>query len=111
MEHFLKQGADIDTRGILPGAPDTVRDRDLPDGTWVDEWGVSRRLSPNGYYYELTGSPMAGPLTMADVEAYFNALFTPLSHRARIAAKVVRRGQPGVPGAAGGTRTSRTSRR
>ncbi|MDP6776724.1 MAG: uroporphyrinogen decarboxylase family protein, partial [Candidatus Latescibacteria bacterium] len=49
-----------DTRSVLPNPPDRVRDRELPDGRWQDEWGVVRRLSPDGYYYDLDVCPMAG---------------------------------------------------
>jgi uroporphyrinogen decarboxylase len=61
---------DIDTRPILPNPPDDVRDRTLPDGRWLDEWGVIRRLSPDGYYYDLDVCPLAGEPDLADLEAY-----------------------------------------
>ena len=61
---------DIDTRGVFAGAPDDPKDQELPDGRWVDEWGVTRRLSPNGFYYELEVSPLAGEATVEDVTRF-----------------------------------------
>ena len=39
-----------------------------PDGTWVDEWGLTHRVLPNGFY-ELGGTPLAGA-SIADLERY-----------------------------------------
>ena len=39
---------DVDTRGVYAGGADSPKDRELPDGLWVDEWGVTRRRTPNG---------------------------------------------------------------
>lgn len=61
---------DIDTRSVMPGSPDDVRDKMLPDGRWEDEWGVVRRLSPDGYYYDLDVSPFAGEPRMEDLDSY-----------------------------------------
>jgi len=61
---------DVDTRGIFPGPPDAPRDLELPDGRWLDEWGVTRRLSPDGYYYDLEVSPLAGDISSSDLEGY-----------------------------------------
>jgi uroporphyrinogen decarboxylase len=38
------------------------------DGTWVDEWGLTHRVLPGGYY-ELGGTPLADA-SAADVEKY-----------------------------------------
>ncbi len=61
---------DIDTRSVLPDPPDQVRDRELPEGRWKDEWGVVRRLSPDGYYYDLDVSPMAGEPDLEALERH-----------------------------------------
>ena len=61
---------DIDTRAVLPTPPDDVRDRTLQDGRWMDEWGVIRRLSPDGYYYDLDVSPLTEGLGVDDLARY-----------------------------------------
>ncbi len=40
----------------------------LPDGTWVDEWGLTHRVLENGFY-ELAGTPLASA-TVDDLDAY-----------------------------------------
>jgi uroporphyrinogen decarboxylase len=40
----------------------------LPDGTWVDEWGLTHRVLENGFY-ELGGTPLANA-TVADLDRY-----------------------------------------
>ncbi len=40
----------------------------LPDGTWVDEWGMTHRVLANGFY-ELGGTPLADA-TVEDIERY-----------------------------------------
>jgi uroporphyrinogen decarboxylase len=42
----------------------------LPDGRWEDEWGVVRHLSPDGYYYDLDVSPLAGEPDVEDLDRY-----------------------------------------
>ena len=61
---------DIDTRLVMPGSPDRVRDQMLPNGRWKDEWGVLRRLSPDGYYYDLDVSPFAGAPKIEDLDQF-----------------------------------------
>ena len=61
---------DVDTRAVLPNPPDRVRDEMLPDGRWKDEWGVIRRMSPDGYYYDLDVCPLAGEPDVGDLEGY-----------------------------------------
>ncbi|MBL6959640.1 MAG: uroporphyrinogen decarboxylase, partial [Anaerolineales bacterium] len=39
-----------------------------PDGTWIDEWGLTHRVIEGGYY-ELGGTPLA-EATIADIETY-----------------------------------------
>ena len=70
VDEEILQTLDIDTRGILPGAPDAVRDKRLPNGRWVDEWGVIRRLSPDGFYYDLEVSPLSGEPDVSALDAY-----------------------------------------
>ena len=61
---------DVDTRAVLPNPPDRVRDEMLPDGRWKDEWGVIRRMSPDGYYYDLDVCPLAGEPDVGDLDGY-----------------------------------------
>ena len=68
-EHILDE-LDIDTRGVYPGAPDGGNDRTLPDGTWIDHWGVEWHKPEGVPYYELKRSPLAGEITVADIVSY-----------------------------------------
>jgi uroporphyrinogen decarboxylase len=70
VDEEILQALDIDTRLVIPGAPDQVRDKRLPDGRWVDEWGVTRRLSPDGYYYDLDISPFSGEPDISVLDDY-----------------------------------------
>jgi uroporphyrinogen decarboxylase len=40
----------------------------LPNGTWVDEWGLTHRVLENGFY-ELGGTPLANA-TVGDIDKY-----------------------------------------
>lgn len=62
LRHF-----DVDLRAISQGPPDAVRDVDLDDETWRDEWGVVRRKPAGCHYYELAGCPLAGEITAGDI--------------------------------------------
>jgi uroporphyrinogen decarboxylase len=61
---------DVDLRAVSQGAPDVVRDVDLDENTWRDEWGVVRRKPPGCHYYELAGCPLAGEITAADIAKF-----------------------------------------
>jgi len=60
----------IDLVGIMPGASNDPRSRELPDGTWQDEFGVIRRKTTASKSYDVYKSPLAGPLTIKDLEKY-----------------------------------------
>ena len=70
VDEEILRALDIDTRAVLPGAPDRSRDAVLPDGSWRDEWGVVRRKPPGGHYYDLVESPFSGEPTLEDLDAY-----------------------------------------
>ncbi len=59
-------GTDIRYVHLRP--PTGYVENKLPDGTWVDEWGLTHRVLENGFY-ELGGTPLAGA-TVDDLEAY-----------------------------------------
>jgi len=48
-----------DLRMIGPGpAPTGFGDVEIDEQTYRDEWGLTRRLSSNGYYYDFVGAPL-----------------------------------------------------
>ena len=61
---------DVDVRAVSQGAPDLVRDVDLEDERWRDEWGVVRRKPPGCHDYELASCPLAGAITAADIARF-----------------------------------------
>ena len=70
VDEEILQALDIDTRGVFVGGPDRSRDETLPDGRWLDEWGVIRKPSANGYYFDLDVSPFAGEPAGQDLEGH-----------------------------------------
>ena len=60
----------IDTRGIWLNAPDRSQARELEGDSYADEWGVVRSRPPGGFYYDLVKSPLPGPITKADLDAF-----------------------------------------
>lgn len=70
VDEEILEALGIDTIGLLPKPPDRSQDALLPDGRWRDEWGVVRRLQPDGYYYELDESPLAGEITEKELDEY-----------------------------------------
>lgn len=70
MDEQVLRRLDVDARAVMPGDPDASGDRILPDGRWVDEWGVERVKPPGCHYYELAKSPLAGELTAEKIAHY-----------------------------------------
>ncbi len=68
-ESMLKRFG-IDLVGIMPGASSSSRNRELPDGTWQDEFGVIRRKTATSKSYDLYKAPLAGRLTLGDLDKY-----------------------------------------
>jgi uroporphyrinogen decarboxylase len=66
----MLQRFDIDTRSVSQGNPDNWRDIVFPDGSYQDEWGVVRSKPPGSLYYDLTRSPLAGDVDVADLEKF-----------------------------------------
>lgn len=48
-----------DLRFIAPGPSSCHPDEEMDDRTFRDEWGLVRRLSSNGYYYDFVQAPLA----------------------------------------------------
>lgn len=57
----------IDFRFVEPGGPDGWTDVQLSENSYMDEWRVVRTMPPGGFYYDLTGSPMAEDGTMSAI--------------------------------------------
>jgi uroporphyrinogen decarboxylase len=38
--------------------------------SYTDEWGITMRMPPGGYYYDPAGYPLAGAQTVAEIERY-----------------------------------------
>lgn len=60
----------IDFRGIGVGASDTWKDVWLDERTYRDEWGVVRRMPPDGYYYDLVQAPLAEQDSLAAIDRF-----------------------------------------
>jgi len=65
-ERILKY-FDADTRTIYfdESTPWKIQ----PDGTFVDEWGIGYKLSPDGYYYDYVSHPLKDA-TLKDLDNY-----------------------------------------
>ncbi len=70
MDERVLECLDVDVRAVSLGAPDRGADQMLPGGRHRDEWGVVRVKPPGCHYYELRESPLAGPITAADIARY-----------------------------------------
>ena len=49
----------VDLRGIFTGEADSGHDREMPDGSYVDEFGVTRVPVEGAPYFDWVASPMA----------------------------------------------------
>ncbi|MHB1006356.1 MAG: uroporphyrinogen decarboxylase family protein [Chloroflexota bacterium] len=70
VDERILQALDIDTRGLWLGAAENSRNSNPTPTTWIDEWGITREMPPGSYYYDLTGSPLKGEITIQDVVNY-----------------------------------------
>lgn len=70
VDERILRAFDIDFRGVYPGKPDNWTDVELPNGGYRDEWGIVRHRPEGSLYYDLTGSPLAGEITLADIARY-----------------------------------------
>lgn len=60
----------IDFRYVGLGAPDGWQDVQIGENSYRDEWGVVRTMPPGGYYYDLTGPPLAEDATLSAIESH-----------------------------------------
>ncbi len=67
VDERLLEAFDVDCRPVWLGKPDNWTDEELPDNGYRDEWGVVRHKPAGSFYYDLTGSPLTGEITVADV--------------------------------------------
>ena len=68
VEEEIRQRLGIDTYPLLPRAPERA-EVIYPDGSYRDEWGVVRRKPEGGHYY-VVEAPLAGEISLADLEAF-----------------------------------------
>jgi uroporphyrinogen decarboxylase len=59
----------VDVRGIFTGEADGGHDRELPDGSYVDEFGVTRVPVEGAPYFEWVASPMVDEFSMDTIHA------------------------------------------
>jgi uroporphyrinogen decarboxylase len=60
----------VDFRRIDLGAPDHWKDEPVGEDSYRDEWGVVRTRPKGGFYYDLTGSPLAGDDALAAIDRH-----------------------------------------
>jgi uroporphyrinogen decarboxylase len=60
---------DVIALQVGPGGGYTFR-LDPETKSYTDEWGITMRMPPGGYYYDPVGYPLASAQTVADVERY-----------------------------------------
>ncbi|MGB5932487.1 MAG: hypothetical protein WBH57_05415, partial [Anaerolineae bacterium] len=68
LEEEVRERLGIDTYPLLPRAPEGA-EVIYPDGSYRDEWGVVRRKPEGGHYY-VVEAPLAGEISLADLEAF-----------------------------------------
>ena len=60
----------VDFRRVDLGAPDHWKDEPVGEDSYRDEWGVVRTRPKGGFYYDLTGSPLAEDDSMDAIEKH-----------------------------------------
>ena len=61
----------IDTRGVIPALPENAPNIDLPEEFgYIDEWGLKRKMPPGSDTYFVYNAPLAGELSLDDVQRY-----------------------------------------
>jgi len=70
IDERILERLDVDTRAVFPGAPDRGGSVDLGENIYRDEWGVVRSKPAGSLWYDLTGSPLAGAITVQDIARY-----------------------------------------
>ena len=67
-DNRLLDALNTDIRFVHLRPPAGYMENKAPDGTWVDEWGLTHRVMQDGYY-ELGGTPLA-EASVVDIEKY-----------------------------------------
>ena len=74
VEPDVLEALGVDVRGVSPRSPSTYRRVMADDGgyrTFVDEWGVGRRMPiDGGLYYDSYAPPLAGEIDDAAIDRY-----------------------------------------
>jgi uroporphyrinogen decarboxylase len=60
----------VDLRGIFTGEADSGHDTEMPDGSYVDEFGVTRAPVDGAPYFDWIASPLANELSEDVVRAF-----------------------------------------
>lgn len=58
-----------DGRPLIPKAPPSTLPREIADNEFIDVWGITWRRTPQSYYYEMVGAPLADA-TIDDLDKY-----------------------------------------
>ncbi|MDH7499946.1 MAG: uroporphyrinogen decarboxylase family protein [candidate division NC10 bacterium] len=69
VEEAILRELKIDLRPVMGKGPSRPRGGFGPQGTFVDEWGVTFRRPPGGLYYDIVSSPLR-EATWKDLESY-----------------------------------------
>ena len=63
----------LDVKGINPRSPATYKRIVSDDGeylSYLDEWGVTRRMPKDGFFFDPVSAPLAGDISEADVDRF-----------------------------------------
>lgn len=63
----------VDVKGVNPRSPSTYERVMSDDGeylSFVDEWGVLRKMPKGGFFYDPVAAPLSGDITEADVDRF-----------------------------------------
>jgi len=73
MEEGILRRLEVDTRGLMPNvvrkAPQIHEDGEGAR-TFTDEWGMTWKMPKGGLYFDLVESPLAGDITVQDIDAF-----------------------------------------
>lgn len=63
----------LDVKGVNPRSPSTYTRIVSDDGeylSYLDEWGVTRRMPKDGFFFDPVSAPLAGDISDADVDRF-----------------------------------------
>jgi len=72
VDETILQMFGVDFRTVRPGPPQKGEPQPVPDeqgSSFIDEWGILRRMPKDGFYYDLVESPLAGA-SMQELKDY-----------------------------------------